>query len=109
MVGAGVGVVALLRYTDEMTPDESASTRRFIARLDHQRRTLQDEVEPDIADVRGLTPEELDHRLVAVVRSAWTIARTRGDLQQLLTREPAAPDFDAVWAALVRRFREGPA
>ena len=79
----------------------------WLARLDAARATLRIEVEPDIVEARGRSPEEQDAALCATSRSTWEVLRTRPDLDRLLElREPPAPDFPALWARLRGRREE---
>jgi len=53
-----------------MTAEGQERTRRWIARLDHARATLLDEIEPDIASVRGLGLTEKGRQIATTCSSA---------------------------------------
>jgi hypothetical protein len=90
-----------------MTEADRAKMKAYVARLDDAHRTLRDEVEPDVAPARGLTEEEQDQALQAVIRGAWDILRTRDDFERVVrTPTPPAADFPAIWRRLNERYRQ---
>ena len=90
-----------------MTTDDREKTRRYVERLDARFRTLRDEVEEDVARIRGLSADEVDRRLAALVQSAWRVLEELPDEERrrLLARDPPAPDFATTWQRLVERKR----
>jgi hypothetical protein len=93
-------------YDRCMPAGGDARTRRYVARLDARRRTLADEVEDDVAPVRGLSLRERGEWVASACRSAWDILRGRTDAQRVIDHvDPLAPDFAAKWAALMARRR----
>jgi hypothetical protein len=87
------------------TPD--ARTRRYVARLDARRRTLLDEVEDDVAPVRGLTLSERGEWIASACRSTWDILRARRDAKRVIDQvDPPAPDFAAKWAVMMAQRRK---
>jgi hypothetical protein len=65
------------------------------------------EIEEDIAEYRGLTPEANDAIVSGLARSTIEILRGRSDLAEAMEeQEPPAPDYDAIMARL-RRKRSG--
>jgi hypothetical protein len=75
--------------------------------LDARWPTRAAEIEEDVADYRGLTPEENDAVVCGLARSAIEILRGRPDLAEAMAeREPPAADYDAIMARL-RRKRAG--
>ncbi len=89
-----------------MNPAQREDTRRYIERLDRGRRTLAEEVEPDIELVRGLSLEERGAWVARLSRSAWMILRARPDFHEVLAHsEPPAPDWPEKWRAMNARLR----
>jgi hypothetical protein len=87
-----------------MNPEDRERVRRYVDRLDRQRATLAEELEEEIASVRGLTLEERGEWVASVCRSAWAILRSRRDLTEVVgCPDPPAPDFDAIWRGLMAR------
>ena len=81
-------------------------TREYIARLDRARSTLADEIEPDVAPVRGLSLEERGEWIARLCASAWAVLRSRSDFPAVVQhQEPPAPDFHDKWIALNARYR----
>ena len=94
-----------------MSTAGDARTRRYVAELDARRRTLLDEVEDDVAPVRGLTLRERGDWLASACRSAWDILRARPDAKRVIEHiDPPAPDFAAKWVAMMaqRQSRSSP-
>ncbi len=91
-----------------MTPEERERTREYVRRLDARYRSLRDEVEEDVAPIRGLAPEEIDRRLGALIRSSSEAlaALPEEERRQLTRPDPPAPDFPGLWKRLVARYRE---
>jgi hypothetical protein len=81
-------------------------TRAYVARLDRARATLAEEIEPDIAPVRGLSLDERGDWVARACASAWAILRSRPDAAALLARrEQPAPDLEEKWKSLSARLR----
>jgi hypothetical protein len=77
-----------------------------VERLDRARKTLRDEVEPDVAPVRHLSLAERGEWVARACASARAILAARSDRAAILARrEPPAPDFEAKWHALMERWR----
>jgi len=90
-----------------MTAEGRERTRRWIARLDRDRATLLDELEPEIASVRNLRLTEKGRQIASTCASAWAIIRSRDDFPALLDqREEPAPDYPEKWRAMNSRFGE---
>jgi hypothetical protein len=86
--------------------DVRRRTREYVQRLDRARATLRDEVEPDVAPVRGLSLSERGEWVARACASAGAILAARTDRAAILARrEPPAPDFEAKWQALMERRR----
>ena len=69
-----------------------ARARRFLEHLDAQRKTLRDEVEDDVAGLRGLSLEERGKILESVCRDAMAIIRARPDAEAALQQQdPRSP------------------
>ena len=86
--------------------DAADHTRRFVARLDARRRTLAEEVEDDVAPVRGLSLDERGQWIASVCRSAWSILRARADAQCVIDSvDSPAPDLASTWTALMAKHR----
>ena len=87
-----------------MTDAERERVRRYVARLDAQRQTLETAIESTVALARGLTAAEHDRDSQAVVRSGWETLEARPDFERMIHwSEPQAPDFQRVWRRLVER------
>lgn len=83
-----------------------AARRAFLARLDAQRRTLREEIEPDVAPLRGLSLEQRGRILESVCRDAMAILRARPDFTTAIERsDPRSEESLKTWQALVDRFR----
>jgi hypothetical protein len=79
---------------------------RFLANLAERRRSLRDEVEDDIADLRGLSLEERGRILESVCRDAVAILRARPDAEAAMAwQDPRSEESEQTWRALVARFR----
>ncbi len=90
-----------------MTDTERESVRRYVARLDAKRSTLEAEIEDTVALGRDLTDAEHDRDSQAVVRSGWETLESRPDFERMIRwRDPPAPDFERIWRRLVERHRE---
>ncbi len=87
--------------------DWSDRQRRALARITAPR-SRREEVYADVEFERGLSDQERDERIRAVVRAAFKIASTRSDRDRLLEPEPPAPDFAKIRARLVAQRRAGP-
>lgn len=70
--------------------DQAARMRENVARLlgAADARTRRQEVDDDVADMRGLSPEQRDLRLQAVVRVAHQQRLEREHPEELLAPEP---------------------
>jgi len=80
--------------------------RRYVERLDASRRTLADEIEDDVAPVRGLSLQERGVWIASVCRAASAILRARPDAADVIAwREPPAHDLHEHWSALMARQR----
>jgi hypothetical protein len=89
-----------------MDPTGRQRTKEYVARLDRLRRTLAEEVEPDVAAVRRLSLDERGDWVARACASAWMILRSRPDRTEVLSRrEPPAADFDDKWRTLRARFQ----
>ncbi|MCU0700684.1 MAG: hypothetical protein MUC96_29590 [Myxococcaceae bacterium] len=77
-------------------------TTRFLERLDRQRRTLAEEVEDDVAPLRGLSTEERGRVLASVCRDAMAILRARPDGEAVLS---APAERSRHWDELIARYR----
>lgn len=79
-------------------------TREFVKKLNARYPSLADEVEDDIADYRGLSPEQNDAVVTGLARSAMEILRNRPDFRDAMTEvEPPAPDYEALMRRLIAR------
>lgn len=79
---------------------------RFLQSLAERRRSLKDEVEDDVAPLRGLSLEERGRILESVCRDAMAILRARPDAEQALQyQDPRSPESLATWQALVDKYR----
>ena len=95
-------------YDRDVVDGSDERTRRYVERLDARRRTLREEIEDDVAPVRGLTLEQRGAWVASACRSAWDILRARQDAMHAIDQdEPPAPDFPAKWAALMAEYRKG--
>lgn len=85
----------------------SDRTANFLKRLDERRRSLREEIEDDIAPLRGLSLEEKGKILESVCRDAMAILRARPDFEQALARQdPRSQDSLDTWLQLVKRYRD---
>ena len=83
-----------------------ARARRFLEHLDAQRKTLRDEVEDDVAALRGLSLDERGKILESVCRDAIAIIRARPDAEAALQQQdPRSPESVALWQSLVDKYR----
>lgn len=79
---------------------------KFLASLAERRRSLRDEVEDDVADLRGLSLEERGRILESVCRDAVAILRARPDAAEAMAwQDPRSEESERTWRALVERFR----
>ena len=67
-----------------MTDAEREKVRRYVARLDAQRRTLESSIEETVALGRNLSDAERDRDAQAVVRSAWEALESRADFDRMI-------------------------
>jgi hypothetical protein len=85
-----------------MTEAEQERVRRYVARLDEKRRTLESAIEETVVLARGMTPEEHDRDSQSVIEGAWGMLLARPDFEEVLHFvEPPAPDFQRIWKRLV--------
>lgn len=79
---------------------------RFLEMLAARRATLADEVEEDVAPLRGLSLEERGKVLESVCRDAMAILRSRPDAERALShRDERCPESMELWRQLVARYR----
>lgn len=84
----------------------SARAKRFLEAIDRQRQTLAEEVEGDVAPLRGLSLEERGKILESVCRDAVAIIRARPDAEKAMQlQDPRSPESIALWQSLVDRYR----
>jgi hypothetical protein len=68
-------------------------------------RTLRDEVEDDVAHLRGLTLEQRGWIVESVCRDAMAILRARPDFEQAVQqRDPRSPESMETWLRLVEKY-----
>jgi hypothetical protein len=80
--------------------------QRFLEHLEHQRRTLRDEVEEDVAPLRALSLDERGAVVESVCRDAMAVLRARPDFPEALAaREPGSDEALRRYHAVVERFR----
>ena len=77
-------------------------TARFLERLERQRRTLAEEVEDDVAPLRGLSVKERGEVLASVCRDTMAILRARPDGAAVLS---APAERRSHWLAVVKKYR----
>lgn len=83
-----------------------ASTRSYLEHLDSQRRSLRDEVESDVAPLRGLSLEERGKILESVCRDAMAILEARPDFETAVQyRDPRSEESMQTWLRLVAKYR----
>jgi hypothetical protein len=81
-------------------------SKAFLEHLASRRRTLREEVEDDVAPLRGLSLEERAKILESVCRDAMAILRARPDFEQALRhRDPLSEESARTWKQLVDRYR----
>jgi hypothetical protein len=69
-------------------------------------RSLRDEVEEDVAPLRGLTLDERGKILESVCRDAMAILRGREDFETAIqARDKRSPESEETWLRAVKRFR----
>ena len=79
----------------------------FLKRLEERRRSLSDEIEDDIAPLRGLTLEERGKLLESVCRDAMAILRARPDFLSALAHQDArSAESLETWRRLVKQYRD---
>ena len=84
----------------------TARSVEFLKRLALQRKTLREEIEDDIAPLRGLTLEQRGQLVESVCRDAMAILRGREDFAQALqAQEPRSEESLQQWVNLVKRHR----
>ena len=90
-----------------MNATQSEQVRRYVARLDaERRRPLREQLEDDVATYRGLTPEARARVVADVCRAAWVLVKSRPDSQKAIAwQDPPSADFPEKWKALMRRRR----
>jgi hypothetical protein len=80
--------------------------RRYLARLDHARASLADELAEDVAMLRGVGLSDRGRWVASACAAADAILRARKRMG--LTAEldePPAPDFFEKWRRLRQRFQ----
>lgn len=81
-------------------------TANFLRRLEERRRSLSEEIEDDIAPIRGLTLEERGKILESVCRDAMAILRARPDFLSALAHQDArSTESLETWRCLVKKYR----
>jgi len=84
----------------------SARAAQFLRHLEARRTTLRDEIEDDIAPLRGLTLEERGRILESVCRDAMAILRARPDFETAVQyRDPLSEESRETWQRAVQRYR----
>jgi hypothetical protein len=89
---------------------ESASrndrVRRYVARLDHARASLADELEEEVAMIRGVRLTDRGRWVASACAAADAILRARKRMGLAAgLDEPPAPDFLGKWQRLRQRFQ----
>ncbi len=83
-----------------------ARVRAWVKRLDARRRSLAEEIEEDVAPLRGLSRDERGRILESVCRDAMAILEARPDFARAREwSEPRSPEALATWLRLVREYR----
>lgn len=81
-------------------------SKAFLEHLESKRRTLRDEVEEDVAPLRGLSLDERAKILESVCRDAMAILRGRSDFEQAVRhQDPLSEDSLRTWKRLVDKYR----
>lgn len=84
----------------------SARSAEFLKRLEQRRKTLRQEIEDDIAPLRGLSLEQRGALVESVCRDTAAILRGRPDFAQALqAQEPRSEESLQTWLRLVKRYR----
>jgi hypothetical protein len=79
---------------------------KFLESLAQRRRSLRDEVEEDVAPLRGLSLEERGRILESVCRDAMAIIEARSDAERALQyQDPRSAESRETWQALVDKYR----
>ena len=92
-------------YAGAMAVNRAAN---FLERLERQRRTLREEIEDDIAPLRGLSLEERGRILESVCRDAMAILRARPDFERAVQwHDPRSKESLQTWLAAVKQYRHG--
>lgn len=87
-----------------MSGDRAAN---FLKRLDERRRSLREEIEDDVAPLRGLSLDERGKLLESVCRDAMAILRARPDFKSALAHQDARSEESLeTWKRLVKRYRD---
>ncbi len=85
----------------------SDALRRYLANLDARRGSLRDEVEDDVAPLRGRSLEERARILESVCRDAWAILRARSDFERAVDfRQARSQEAEETWARLAASYKE---
>jgi hypothetical protein len=86
-----------------MASDRAAN---FLRRLEQRRSSLREEIEDDIAPLRGLSLDERGKILESVCRDAMAILRARPDFERAMAhQDPRSPESLSTWLQLVKRYR----
>lgn len=86
-----------------MDPDRAA---RFLKNLEARRKTLREEVEDDVAPLRGLSLEERGKIVESVCRDAMAILRGRPDFERAVRHQDRRTEESMhLWLSLVRKYR----
>lgn len=92
-------------YAGAMVTNRAAN---FLERLERQRRTLREEIEPDVAPLRGLSLEERGKIVESVCRDAMAILRARPDFERAVqAHDLRSKESLQTWLSAVKRFRHG--
>jgi hypothetical protein len=84
----------------------SSGHQRYLEQLEARRRSLRDEVEDDVANLRGLTLELRGKIVESVCRDAMAILEARPDFKQAIQhQDPRSPESMATWLRLVKEHR----
>lgn len=87
-----------------MSVDRAA---HFLQHLDQRRSSLREEIEDDIAGLRGLSLEARGKILESVCRDAMAILKGRPDFEQAIARQDTrSPESLATWIRLVKEYRD---
>jgi hypothetical protein len=82
----------------------SPRTRAYVTALGARWPSRAAEIEEDVSDYRGLSPEQNDAVVAGLARSTLEILRGRPDFAEAMQeQEPPAPDYDAIIGRLKRK------